>query len=782
MYKKYISLFFLCSISANYIYSQNKYTNFSDTIIHINEVTVSTKQKTKMNFLRLDAPVKFMPVSTNFVSKKLIEQRGIQDVQDAAKYLPGVRIQTSYGGFQQISIRGFNNSIIMIDGARDERSSIDNSYPFPDLSMVESIELLKGPASILYGQSAVGGVINIVRKSPEARKSVNALLSYGSWNERRAAMGMGGTLFGPINYQTNFYFSNQDGWRNNGDKRFSGYLALGGMLTNKSSIDVRGGFNRDFYGTEIGLPDNMEHDIYNAEDDELYLRSGEMQPGLNKKARYNNESDFFKNNGWNASAQYTYNFSNAFKVRDKVAYTNDDINYFGTEDLEYLESDKAIYNHYYLLNNKKKYVCLDTVQLTFPLRFSHMAQTINNQFEITGKFNTGKIIHNYQGGYDFVGFLRNSFSGYNLGVDVQGPGLYSKEVVNDPHSMGYMTSSFSKVTVMRTFTHGLYLQDLMEISEKLKILLAARYDFFNYQRATAATIDGKRKFDMPNDDDFSKVKTSSLTYRIGTVYLPVPELSIYGSIGSFFKPSRTFYSDDNIYVDRNGNTYNAEKNGEVFKPEKGYQVEMGMRYELNNVLQANASAFYIKKYNIVKTLVSKGSTYMDEDGNEVVASKNIVGQVGTMDSKGFDVDVTYTPIKELSLTAGYGYTDARTRQIEDNIYISSEELVGKKSTYVPENTFYGCADYTFDKGLLDGLNFNMSISYMDKVIRNQTTGLAFPSYWITDLGAQYKLPNGVSFSANVNNLFNREYYNQSLGSQMVPSMPRSYRLALSYKF
>ncbi len=781
MNKKYLLLFYILAHAA-YISSQEKYTNFSDTVFHIKEVTVATKQKAPMNFLKLDVPAKFIPVSTNSVSEKILEQRNIQDIQEVAKYLPGVRIQTSYGGFQRISIRGFNNSIILVDGVRDERSSIDNSYPFPDLSTVESIELLKGPASILYGQSAVGGVLNIVRKSPKARQSANALLSYGSWNEKRATIGMGGKFWGPINYQTTFHYSDQDGWRDTGNKRFSGYMALGGDITNKSSFDLRGGFNRDFYGTEIGLPKNMAHTVYDASTDELYLESGEMQPGLNKKARYNNESDFLKNNGWNIAAQYKYNFNEKFKIRERLSYTNDDINYFGTEELSYLESDNPIYDHYYLLNNKKKYICLDTVQLTSPLRFLHMAQTINNQFELSGKFKTGTITHNYLGGYDFVAFLRNSFSGYNLGVDVQGPGLYSKEVVNNPHSMGYMTTSFSKVRVMRTFTHGLYLQDLMELSEQFKVLLAARYDFFNYQQTKVDAIDGKRKFDMPDDNAFNKVKTSALTYRVGAVYLPVPELSIYGSLGSFFKPYRTFYSDNNIYVDHKGNVYNAEQNGEVFKPEKGYQVELGTRYMINDALQVNASAFYIKKYNIVKTLLTKGSSYIDAEGNEVVTTKNIVGQVGTMDSKGFDVDITYTPLKELSLTAGYGYTDARTRKMEDNIYLSSDEMVGKRSTYTPENTFYGYADYTFSKGTLAGLNFNMSISYLDKVIKNQSTGVAFPSYWITDLGVQYKLPNGVLVAANINNLFDKEYYNQSLGSQLVPGMPRNYRVSLSYKF
>lgn len=778
--KKIFITFFYLLISLSYGYSQQdkEYTNFSDTTFHIKEIIVSTAQQKKSNLLKLEVPVKYLPVSTNQLSASLLEVRGITDIQQAARFLPGVRIRTTYGAFQQISIRGFDNSVIMIDGIRDERSSIDNSYPFMDLTSIESIELLKGPASVLYGQSAVGGIINITRKAPESRKSVSSKISYGSYNNKQATISMGGQLIGPVNYYGVVNYADQDGWRKNGNKRFSGYLALGSNIGKKGILDIRGGFNRDYYGTEIGLPDNMPADVY-KKDGSLYLRSGEMQPNLDKSARYNNESDFFKNQALNLSAQYTHKFSESVKLLEKLSYTNDDINYFGTEQLTYLESNNPIYEHYYLVGNKKKYICLDTVQLTFPLRFSHMAQTINNQLEINAKIQSGTIKHNLLAGYSAVAFLRNSFSGYNLGTDVQGPGLYSKVSVKDPHSMGYMTSSFSKATIMKTYTHGFYLQDMIEINDKFKTLLAGRYDLFNYQRATTPALNGKREFISPNNDAFDKVSASAFTYRAGIVYLPHPSVSVYGSVGSFFKPYRTFYDENTIYIDSYGNEFNPEKNKEVFKPEKGYQVEIGSRYSLGNILEASASVFYIKKNNTTKNLANVGDI-ITVGNNSFTLSKKVVGQVGAMDSKGFDAEVTLIPLKELALTVGYGYTDARTREIRDNIYMDTDELKGKKSTYVPENTFYGYGNYQISKGYLKNLGFNISVVYMDKIYRNIKTNLIFPSYWTTDIGASYLLNNNVKLSVIINNLFDEVYYDQALGSQMVPSMPRNFMVSVSY--
>ena len=584
----------LACLSISFLQAQEKgYTNFADTTFNIQEVVATAHYKARPHITKLDVPMTYLPISVNSIQASSLELRGIRDMQEAARFMPGIRIQTSYGAFQQISVRGFDHAVMMVDGVRDERSAINNSYPIGDLSSVESIELLKGPASVLYGHSAVGGILNVVRKSPSAKPTVNARLSYGSYENKQATIGMGGRLAGPVNYYANVNYADQEGWRSNGNRRFSGYLALQARLGAQDVIDVRGGFNRDFYGTEIGLPDLMSNDVYSASDDKLYLRKNDMLPGLDREARYNNESDFMKNHGWNVSGQYTHTFDNGAKLMDRLSFTSDDINYFGTESLDYLESDDAIYDHYYMKNGKKRYICLDTVYLSFPLRFSHIAKTVSNTLELSGKASTGDVRHNYMGGWALVAMNRTSYSGYNLGVDVQGPGLYSHVSVYDPHSMGYMTSRFSKATPTHNYSNSLYAQDLMEFGEHWKVLAALRYDFFRYLSTSAKTPSGKREYE--EHGDFNRIKNRALTYRFGAVYMPQPNTSLYASFASFFKPIRTFYQDNVVYVDAGGERFTPKKNEEVFKPEKGYQAEVGVKYQLNQYLTANASLFYIRK-------------------------------------------------------------------------------------------------------------------------------------------------------------------------------------------
>ena len=767
------------------------YTNFADTTFNLQEVVVHTNRKARPQVTKLDVPMKYLPLSVNSLEAGSLEIRGIRNIQEATRFMPGIRIQTSYGAFQQISVRGFDHAVMMVDGIRDERSAINNSYPIPDLSSVESIELLKGPASVLYGHSAVGGILNIVRKAPSERPTVNARLAYGSFENKEATLGMGGKLVGPVNYYANVNYADQEGWRDNGNRRFSGYLALSAQITPDDRLEIRSGFNRDFYGTEIGLPPIMSSDIYNTTDDQLYLHKNDMLPGLDREARYNNESDFMKNYGWNISGQYTHQFSEGMKLTDRLSFSADDINYFGTETLDYLESDEPIYDHYYWKGpDEKRYICLDTVYLSYPLRFSHIAKTVSNSLELSGHFQTGEVKHNYMGGYAFVALNRNSYTGYNLGDDVQGPGLYSHVSVYDPHSMGYMTSKFSKATVTHHYANSLYLQDLLELGERWKVLAALRADFFRYLSASADTPTGKREYESLGS--FNRIRNKALTYRLGAVYLPHPNTSLYASFATFFKPIRTFYQDNVVYVDANGERFTPTRNEEVFKPEKGYQAEVGIKYDLNQLLHANASLFYIRKMNSTTTL--SNNYEMEVDGQPVTG--RVIGQVGTQDSKGFDFDVTLTPTPTLALTIGYGLNDSKIRRMKEikdpelaaAVYgndpqASKDNLNSQEGNWqanVPNQTFYAYGSYTIPRGVLRDLEFHLSSSYTGKVYRDAANSTWFDPYWITDLGASYTINGHTRLTVNINNLFDNSYYNQALGNQLVPSMPRNFQVAISY--
>ena len=105
-----------------------------------------------------------------------------------------------------------------------------------------------------------------------------------------------------------------------------------------------------------------------------------------------------------------------------------------------------------------------------------------------------------------------------------------------------------------------------------------------------------------------------------------------------------------------------------------------MRYTLNEMVDINASVFYIRKYNIVKSL---GDTTVLVDG--VATEKSIRGQVGRADSRGFDVEVVVRPLPTLQITGGLGWSDYRLREIAESGRFSKykEQNKNGRATGVP---------------------------------------------------------------------------------------------------
>lgn len=122
--------------------------------------------------------VKDAPASISVITKEELESRPVQDIAEAISDIPGVNITKGKTGTYDFTIRGFGTgyTLVLVDGKRQNTvngfhengfSGVDNSY-LPPISMIERIEVIKGPASTLYGGDAIGGVVNIItKKNPD---------------------------------------------------------------------------------------------------------------------------------------------------------------------------------------------------------------------------------------------------------------------------------------------------------------------------------------------------------------------------------------------------------------------------------------------------------------------------------------------------------------------------------------------------------------------------------------------------------------------------------------
>lgn len=118
----------------------------------LKEATSEASVATKGNI-----DLKDVPQTVNVIPGVILRERGITSMQEAVMNAPGVTVSTGDGQRDQASIRGFSTMYDnLVDGFRD-----DSTY-YRDLSNIERVEVIQGPASVLYGRGSAGGLINRV--------------------------------------------------------------------------------------------------------------------------------------------------------------------------------------------------------------------------------------------------------------------------------------------------------------------------------------------------------------------------------------------------------------------------------------------------------------------------------------------------------------------------------------------------------------------------------------------------------------------------------------------
>ena len=144
----------------------------------------------------LELPIRELPASLSVVSQELIQERGVRSVVEATELAAGITTFVDSGSMPAFNMRGFSSTSagvsLMRDGIR--QNTVPQAGRQLDAFLLERIEVLKGPSSLLYGEGAAGASINMVTKQPERQFGGETLMSYGSFGERRSGLDLTGSL------------------------------------------------------------------------------------------------------------------------------------------------------------------------------------------------------------------------------------------------------------------------------------------------------------------------------------------------------------------------------------------------------------------------------------------------------------------------------------------------------------------------------------------------------------------------------------------------------------
>ena len=300
------------------------------------------------------------------IPQELIQQQGINTVGDALKNASGVQAFRWYGAYQQYTIRGFSDpdrdsyNVVLLDGMRMG----GNRYA-TQTNNIQSVEVLKGPSSVLYGRGAVGGTINIVRKKPQAVRAYDFSYRGGSFNTHQIAGGATGAVGGSdqVLYRLDSSFEASDGWRDAGADRFNLSPALTWLMSNSARLTLHQTFNRNRFDGDGGVPLNIVG-----------------LPSYKPELRFSLPQDRVLVEDSQTQVLFNGNLSPSWEFRNSLQFQRTSDKYFVTEGV-YGDPD---------------------ANLVFrePLDFHHIRRPVQNQSEVVGRLE-GFGGHNLLFGYEF---------------------------------------------------------------------------------------------------------------------------------------------------------------------------------------------------------------------------------------------------------------------------------------------------------------------------------------------------------------------------------------------
>jgi iron complex outermembrane receptor protein len=199
--------------------AQTAAADTADTVTELDSITVYGRQLGRIpgeTATKSGTSVLETPYSVNIVPRELLDLRGVANIGQAAETISGVQRTMGFSGNQRFRIRGFQAISTLRDGFRQSVTQ-----PEIDLQGVDSIEVLKGPASALYGRFEPGGVINFVSKQPQEAFHANAQLTAGSSEYARAGVDVTGPLnnSGTVLGRINLAYEDADSYRDGIDNR-----------------------------------------------------------------------------------------------------------------------------------------------------------------------------------------------------------------------------------------------------------------------------------------------------------------------------------------------------------------------------------------------------------------------------------------------------------------------------------------------------------------------------------------------------------------------------------
>ncbi len=472
---------------------------------------------------KTDTPINEIPQSISVITRDEMDQRGVQDFNAAVAYTPGIRALDYAGGqgAPDIFLRGFrafNLFGLYQDGLRTGFNQYDTNF---ETFGLERVDVIKGPASVLFGQMAPGGVVNMTSKRPQETPIRHMEVQGGSFDRRQLGLDVGdqldsdGTLFGRLLLLQR---DSDTQVRHAPDDRTFVAPSLTWKADDTNTLTLLGSYSKSrIGGSEQSFP---------AIGTVLKSPYGHINSGTDlgwKGSYYHSENT-------SIGLQYEHLFNNDWKLKQNLRYMHSSVGYLSSGPDTVLNADGRTQD--IGLQNRPK---------------SSDTFLIDNNLQ--GLFDSGPLQHTLLVGLDYSHYKafetrRNGDPepGFEM-IDLYRPVYGGGAIWYDP---------LQRDTDTRLQQVGLYVQDQIKL-DRWALTLGGRQDW-STAREKGVYFGTEQVDTVQRDREF--------TGRVGLAYLFDNGITPYVSYTTSFQPNPE-----------------ADRNGKLFKPTEGRQYEVGVKYQ-----------------------------------------------------------------------------------------------------------------------------------------------------------------------------------------------------------
>lgn len=660
----------------------------------------------EVNALKSPTPIIDVPQSLSIITADQIEQQGFDSIGDIIDYTPGVNTSQGEGHRDSVVFRGVRSTAdFFIDGVRD-----DVQYYRP-LYNLEQIEILRGPNALLFGRGGTGGILNRVTKKGVLgetftgyKAGIDTFGGYSAQIDQNVAMSETSALrinamYESLDNHRDFYDGERIGI--NPTARFE--------LTPATTLDLSYEYLDHERFIDRGIPTGAD-----GRPVEAFRKIVFGDPELNRT--------FLEAHLLRSSLQHR--FSETLKANVSLFY--------GDYDKRYLNFYASGYNEAATPN----LVTLDGYDDSTKRQNTILSGNIVWEPATWGLEHTiilgGEYIDTSNDNDRFNAFW-DTTADDNEVFDIRRPLTLRGGV--GINAAGQLTTNdysidINDFTKAEVDVFSAYIQDEIEISDKLDVILGLRFDSFDIEVLNVLANETRSR------------KDEEVSPRLGLVYKPQENVSLYASYSETFLP-------------RSGEQF-SDINGDAnqLDPDEFTNLEAGLKWDLTGGVSLTTAIFEIEQ---------RSPQVADNDPStlEVIESE----------TQGFEVQVQGEVSDRWFISAGYSYLDGEI--------VNRTGPTGNRPRELPENMASLWNTYR----LTDRFGIGLGVTYQDESFIDNGNTAILPAYTRVDAAAFYDVSDAVRVQLNIENVTDELYFpNAHATHQATVGAPLNARLTISGRF